>query len=103
MLALSIQLPLITSFALYFIGQHSINGWSYLKQKLHTDDLPLFMKAIPFTLGAFFLFGVMLYFVQTGLLNEFNKHWQTAFFIFISCISFPHIIAMHKLYKTETN
>ncbi len=103
MLALSIQLPLITSFALYFIGQHSINGWSYLKQKLHTDDLPLFMKAIPFTLGAFFLFGVMLYFVQTGLLNEFNKHWQTAFFIFISCISFPHIIAMHKFYKIETN
>ena len=103
MLAISIQLPLITSFALYFIGQHSINGWSYLKQKLHTNDLPLFMKAIPFTIGAFILFGTLLYFMQTGLLDEFNKHWQTAFFVFISCISFPHVIAMHKFYKIETN
>jgi Brp/Blh family beta-carotene 15,15'-monooxygenase len=103
MLAVSIQLPLITSFALYFIGQHSINGWSYLKQKLRTDDLPLFMKAIPFTLGAFIIFGTLIYSMQTGLLDEFNKHWQTGFFVYISCISFPHVIAMHKFYKIETN
>ena len=102
MLAVGIQLPLITSFGLYFIGQHSVNGWSHLKEGLHTGNLSLFFKAFPFTAGAFLLFGSLLVSMETGLLNRFNGHWLTTFFVFISCISFPHVMTMHKFYKLET-
>lgn len=99
MLAVGIQLPLITSFGLYFIGQHSINGWSHLKHGLKTDDKALFLKAFPFTAGAFLLFGALLYCLETGILPAFNKDWVTTFFVFISCISFPHVIAMNGFYQ----
>jgi lycopene beta-cyclase len=102
MLAVGIQLPLITSFGLYFIGQHSVNGWSHLKEGLHTGNLSLFLKAFPFTAGAFLLFGALLVGMETGLLNRFNGNWLTTFFVFISCISFPHVMTMHKFYKLET-
>jgi lycopene beta-cyclase len=99
MLAVGIQLPLLTAFGLYFIGQHSFNGWSHLKKGFQTDDLSLFKKAFPFTAGAFLLFGALLYCLEIGFLPAFNKHWVTAFFVFISCISFPHVIAMHGFYR----
>jgi Brp/Blh family beta-carotene 15,15'-monooxygenase len=99
MLAVGIQLPLLTAFGLYFIGQHSVNGWSHLKQGLKTDNLSLFRKAFPFTAGAFVLFGTLLYCLESGFLNAFNKHWVTASFVFISCISFPHVISMHGFYR----
>lgn len=102
MLAVGIQLPLITSFGLYFIGQHSVNGWSHLKEGLHTGNLSLFTKAFPFTAAAFLLFGALLVGLETGMLNRFNGHWLTTFFVFISCISFPHVMTMHKFYKLET-
>ena len=103
MLAVCIQLPLITSFGLYFLGQHSLNGWSHLKQGLKTNNTALFMKAIPFTAGAFLLFAVMLYCLEKEWLNAFKGHWITAFFVFISCISFPHVIEMHQFYKKSFN
>ena len=99
MLAIGVQLPLITAFGLYFIGQHSVNGWSHLKQGLSTDNTTLFLKALPFSLGAFILFAVLLMAMQIGWLNEFSGNWLTAFFVFVSCISFPHVIAMHQFYK----
>lgn len=99
MLAVGIQLPLLTSFGLYFIGQHSVIGWSHLKQGFKTDDLSLFKKAFPFTAGSLLLFAALLYCMETGFLPAFNKHWVTAFFVFISCISFPHVIAMHEFYR----
>jgi Sec-independent protein secretion pathway component TatC len=103
MLAVCVQLPLITSFGLYFLGQHSVNGWSHLKQGLKTNNTALFMKAIPFTAGAFLLFAVMLYCLEREWLNAFKGHWITAFFVFISCISFPHVISMHQFYKKSFN
>ncbi len=99
MLAIGVQLPLITAFGLYFIGQHSVNGWSHLKQGLSTDNATLFLKALPFSLGAFLLFAVLLVAMQMGWLKEFSGNWLTAFFVFVSCISFPHVIAMHQFYK----
>jgi lycopene beta-cyclase len=99
MLAIGGQLPLITAFGLYFIGQHSVNGWSHLKQGLSTDNATLFLKALPFSLGAFLLFSVLLVAMQMGWLKEFSGNWLTAFFVFVSCISFPHVIAMHQFYK----
>jgi lycopene beta-cyclase len=99
MLAISIQLPLITSFGLYFIGQHSLNGWAHLKKGLHTDNRSLFLKALPFTAGAFLLFAALLYSIKLGYLNAFNGQAITSFFVFIACISFPHVITMHRFYK----
>jgi lycopene beta-cyclase len=99
MLLVGSQLPLISAFGLYFIGQHSLNGWSHLKQGMNITNKSLFWKAFPFTIGAFMLFAVMLYCLKKGWLIGFNSHWITAFFVFISCISFPHVIAMHRFYK----
>ena len=99
MLAMGIQLPLLTAFGLYFIGQHSIHGWSHLKQGLKTNNRNLFKKTIPFTAGAVFLFAAFVYFLEKGWLEAFNKHWITAFFVFISCLSLPHVLTMHRFYK----
>ena len=102
MLAVSIQLPIITSFGLYFIGQHSVNGWSHLKQRLNTGNLSLFKKAFPFTAAAFLLFGVMLFSIKERWLTGLNGQWLSLFFVFISCISFPHVMTMHRFYKSES-
>ena len=100
-LGLSIQLPLLTAFGLYFIGQHSLNGWAHLKKGLNTNSKSLFLHALPFTGGALLLFGALLIGIERGWLNAFNHHITTAFFIFISCISFPHVLAMSHFYNNK--
>jgi len=101
MLAISIQLPLITSFGLYFIGQHSLNGWNHLKKGIKTNNASLYMKALPFTVGGAILFLVLAYFVKNNYLVQFNEHLLTVFFVFISCISFPHVMAMSRFYNKK--
>ncbi len=98
-LAISIQLPLITSFGLYFIGQHSLNGWTHLKKGLNVNNTSLYLKALPFTLGAYLLFFTLYFFIESSLLVEFESQIIIAFFIFISCISFPHVLTMNVFYK----
>ncbi|MFN5848073.1 MAG: Brp/Blh family beta-carotene 15,15'-dioxygenase [Chitinophagales bacterium] len=98
MLAISTQLPLFTSFGLFFIGQHSWNGWNHLKQALKADNLTLFKKAIPFTLGALVLFLLMLYCIEIGYIVAFSAQLTTIFFVFIACISLPHVIFMNQFY-----
>jgi lycopene beta-cyclase len=93
------QLPLITSFGLYFIGQHSLNGWIHLKQGLNANNKTLYMKALPFTLGAFLLFGILALVINNSNYSSLEEHLIPVFFIFISCISFPHVIAMNRFYK----
>ena len=87
MLAICTQLPLFTSFGLFFIGQHSWNGWNHLKQALKVDNLTLFKKAIPFTLGALVLFLLMLYCIQIGYIVAFSAQLTTVFFVFIARMS----------------
>jgi Brp/Blh family beta-carotene 15,15'-monooxygenase len=99
LLAVSMALPLLTSFGLYFIGQHSLNTWGHLKKGLQADSLSLYRKALPFTLGALLLFLFSLAGVKAGWFGAFNGHAVTLFFVFISCISFPHVIAMHGFYR----
>jgi lycopene beta-cyclase len=101
MLLVSIQLPLITSFGLYFIGQHSMNGWSHLKQGMKINNTSLYLKALPFTIGALLLFVVFIFFLRNNYLSEFNDNAITIFFVFISCISFPHVMAMNKFYNSK--
>lgn len=97
-LIISISLPLLTSFGLFFIGHHSLNGWRHLRQGLHTNHQQLFAKALPFTLGALGLMIIMLILFRNGRLLQFQGEWMTIFFVFISCLSFPHVIAMHRFY-----
>ncbi len=99
MLIMGMQLPLITCFGLYFIGQHSMNGWSHLKQGMKMNDRSLYIKALPFTCGAFLLFALMIFLLQMNVLSDLRDHWISLFFIFISCISFPHVISMSRFYK----
>ncbi len=103
MLLVSIQLPLITSFGLYFIGQHSMNGWSHLKQGMQINNTSLYLKALPFTIGALLLFFSFIFLLRNNYLSEFNYNAITILFVFISCISFPHVMAMNKFYKKINN
>lgn len=89
-LLLSIYLPLLTAFGLYFIGHHSVTGWKHLKHNFQTTHLNLFKKALPYNTGAWALLGLYLLFAD-GL-------WISGFFVFISCISLPHVLAMNKFY-----
>lgn len=99
MLLVSIELPLITSFGLYFIGQHSLNGWSHLKQGMKVNNSQLYLKALPFTIGALMLFATFIFLLSNNYLDSFNGNMITIFFVFISCISFPHVMAMNKFYN----
>jgi Brp/Blh family beta-carotene 15,15'-monooxygenase len=92
-LFISLYLPLLTSFAIYFIGQHSITGWSHLKSSLKADNFLLFKKALPFNLGAWLLLILMI-------LN-INSLWLGTFFILISCISLPHVFIMNRFYNNS--
>lgn len=100
MLAVGLQLPLLTAFGLYFIGQHSIISWSHLKQQLHTSGAALYRKALPFTVGALLLLGLMMGITQkTDATEETLPFIIKTFFIFISCISLPHVLVMRGFYE----
>ena len=98
-LALSINLPLLTSFGLYFLGQHSFFAWSHLKRGINQKNKALFIKAVPLTLGALALFFIILISMQINLLDFHDSRWITAFYVFISCVSFPHVLAMNAFYR----
>lgn len=95
------ELPLLTAFGIYFIGQHSYSGWSHLKRGMKLNNQSLFRKALPFTFGALLMFVGMALLMKNDILH-YNKNWISIFFVFISCISFPHIIAMNKFYSKNT-
>ena len=86
--------PLPISFGLYFVGQHSWTAWRELKQSLPTNDTPLWIHAVPFSIGAVVLFSVAL------LMLPFDQiEVQSLLVIFGACISFPHILCMTHFYK----
>jgi lycopene beta-cyclase len=99
LLIIGTTLPLLSAFGLYFIGQHSFVSWSHLKQRLHLSDTSLYIKALPFTIGALSLLAGLIYVLN----NDYYQPVQYSsvvknFFIFISCISFPHVLIMHRFY-----
>jgi lycopene beta-cyclase len=103
MLLLATQLPLLTAFGLYFIGQHSINSWMHIKKGLKINNKQFFLNAFPFTFGAFLLFGLLIYLVNIEIIKSNNNNLISFFFIFISCISLPHILVIHGFYKRIFN
>jgi lycopene beta-cyclase len=98
-LILSAKLPLLTSFGIYFLGQHSINGWSHLRRGFNTNNNTLMKKSLPFTLGALFLFIVLGISQKFNLYHFDTKNMVSLAFIFIACISFPHVVMMSRFYK----
>lgn len=103
MLYVGMYLPLFSAFSLYFIGQHSLHGWRHLKLGLKTNNQVLFLKSLPFNVGAVFLLGLTYWISNKYLIFFKNFNAVTVFFVFLSCISFPHIIWMHKFYKNTQN
>ncbi len=99
MLYVGCQLPLLSAFSLYFIGQHSLNGWRHLKIGLKTTNQTLYLKSLPFNLGAIG-FLVVTYWLSENYFQFISPiEMASIFFVFLSCISFPHIIWMHYFYK----
>lgn len=94
----SSQLPLIFAFGLYFIGQHSLSSWSHSSQYLKQSNKSMWVHALPFHLGAWGLLIISLianaYFAKIS-----GSELWGIFFVFIACISFPHVVWMHKLYS----
>lgn len=94
---LSNKESLLLTFGLYFIFQHSRIGWMHLKNKLKHSHLKMFKNALPFNVGAIFLYLIAIYY-----LNLPTEKGIAYFFIFLSSISFPHVICMHFFYKKNT-
>ena len=101
-LLVSTQLPLIIAFGLYFIGQHSLTGWQHIREHLNHSHLHMWLKALPFHIGAWLLFLVFL--LLSSQPNNLSAGETTIwghFFIFIACLSFPHAISMHRFYDKK--
>ena len=89
-LLISSMLPLIVSFGIYFVGQHSLHGWRHLLIGLNERSWNLWLKSLPFSLG-----GAM--FIVCFLLSA-GLNYVGFFFIILSCLSIPHVFSMHRFY-----
>ena len=99
MLFVGMKLPLLSAFSLYFIGQHSLNGWRHLRNGLNTNSQTLYLRSLPFNLAAIGFLS-LTYWITINYFKNLNESEIAAvFFVFLSCISFPHIIWMNKFYK----
>jgi lycopene beta-cyclase len=84
-------LPLLISFGLFFVFQHSQHGFTFLKDQLSLSNKQFFLKAFPFSFaGSLFIVSF------TFLVNQPN--WGI-FFILLSCLSMPHILSMDVFYN----
>lgn len=90
-LLLSSMLPLLVSFGIYFVGQHSIHGWKHLLIELEERSSRLWLKSLPFSIGGAFSILIILFLAGPNYLG--------IFFILLSCLSLPHVISMHRFYS----
>jgi len=90
-------IPLVFAFGLYFIGQHSWMGWQNLRIQLKQSSAQIWWSAFPFHIGAWLLFGMVLLF-QEQLSSWSNYSVWGLFFIFLSCVSFPHVWFTHRYF-----
>lgn len=99
-LFLSAYLPLFISFSLYFIGQHSMTGWDDIRKYLNISNKQMWLHSLPFHSAAWiFLLCFIIVFPSTHFFQEQNL-WAI-FFVFISSISFPHVIFMNYVYTSK--
>ena len=93
-LACSPFLPVIIAFMFFFVGQHSLAGWSHLKSGLKMSSRSLWIKAAPFHLGAWGIIALGVYLFGDNDTHSFHATvgW---FFALLGSISIPHIIESH--------
>ena len=95
MLATAPFIPVLMAFMIFFVGQHSMAGWSHLKNGLKMSSLQLWVSAVPFHFGAWAIIigGVYLF----GYNDTHSFHATVGwFFAFLGSISIPHIIESHR-------
>jgi Brp/Blh family beta-carotene 15,15'-monooxygenase len=100
-LLLSIKLPLLFAFGLYFVGQHSLNGWFHLKSHLKMSHKKIWLNALPFHAAAWFMLGLFFLFWPASANEQEMGRWGI-FFIFIACISLPHVVVMQSVYSRKS-
>jgi len=101
-LLLSSQLPLLFAFGLYFIGQHSITSWQHISTHLKLKHQKIWLQALPFHAGAWLILLLFLYFYPSNdSFTSTDKRQWGIFFIFIACISLPHVISMQSVYSKK--
>jgi hypothetical protein len=83
------------AFGIYFVLQHSINGWKHLSVGLGKGSLVMWKNALPFTIGGA---GIICYFLLFAAENYIGL-----FFIILSCLSLPHVFSMHAFYKLSSS
>jgi len=99
-LLLGTQMPLMLAFGLYFVGSHSVNAWRHIASKLQIAPQKLYLESLPFNVGALIIFIVFLYLQNANA--QLIQSYAATFFIFLACVSLPHIILMHLFYKKES-
>ena len=87
---LASYLPLLVSFGIYFVFQHSFYGWRHLRQELVMTSKQLYVQSLPFALGGM---AIIAYFLLVAGVNYLGM-----FFIILSCLSIPHVLLMHRFY-----
>jgi lycopene beta-cyclase len=99
-LLLGTQMPLMLAFGLYFVGSHSVNAWGHIAGKLQIDGKKLYLESLPFNVGSLIIFGLFLYLQNAN--PQLIQSYAAVFFVFLACVSLPHIILMHLFYKKES-
>lgn len=92
-LFIGVKLGLLQAFGVYFVFHHSFMGWNHLKKGLQKSDIQLWKLSAPFSLGAFAILS-LFFFSGNLAIHEFAP----LFFVFLSCLSFPHVLEMHSFY-----
>ncbi len=102
-LFITIWLPLIPAFALYFGGWHALcafdNTYDFLKKdKPYLSFKTVYLKSMPFTILAIVFLTGFLWFCQnfTNRIDPF-----AILFIFISLITLPHLIILNEMNQAK--
>jgi Brp/Blh family beta-carotene 15,15'-monooxygenase len=85
-------LPLIPAFICYFSCCHAITSFEGMRKHLKMKIVELYKKLIPFSAGALLL-GIVYMKLATNNLQVYP------IFIFLSLLTLPHFLLMHKLIK----
>ena len=91
-LAIGYFLPLIPAFICYFSCCHAITSFEGMRKHLDLKIVDLYKKLIPFSAGALLL-GI----IYIKLISKDLEIYPL--FIFLSLLTLPHFLLMHKLIK----
>ena len=94
-LLMASQLSLLMAFGIYFVLQHSMNGWKHLSLGLNKQSSVMWKNALPFTIGGA---GILIYFLLFA-----GENYIGLFFILLSCLSLPHVFSMHHFYQLTSS